>query len=54
MLGLLAGGLTLSEIAVQLHVSRNTIKTQLRTAYRKLGAGTRVQALRRAAEVGLL
>ena len=54
VLGLLAGGLTLSEIAVQLHVSRNTIKTQLRTAYRKLGAGTRVQALRRAAEVGLL
>ncbi len=54
VLGLLGAGLTLSEIAVQLHVSRNTIKSQLRTVYRKLGAGTRVEALRRATEIGLL
>jgi LuxR family transcriptional regulator, maltose regulon positive regulatory protein len=51
---LLAAGLSLREIAAQLNVSHNTVKTQVRTAYRKLGAGTRVQALRQAAKLGVL
>jgi LuxR family maltose regulon positive regulatory protein len=51
---LLAVGLSLREIAAQLDVSHNTIKTQVRTAYRKLGAGTLVQALHQAAKLGVL
>jgi Bacterial regulatory proteins, luxR family len=42
---LLAAGLSQRDIAAQLIVSLNTVKAQVRTAYRKLGAGTRVQAL---------
>ena len=38
----------------QLYVSYNTIKTQARTAYRKLGAETRSQAVRRAQDLGVL
>jgi LuxR family maltose regulon positive regulatory protein len=50
---LLAAGLSLREIAAQLDVSYNTIKTQVRMAYRKLGAGTRAQALHQAAKLGI-
>jgi len=41
------------EIAVHLHVSKNTIKTQLRHIYRKLGVHTREDALRAAIDEGL-
>lgn len=41
-------------IAEALFVSPNTVKVQRRSAYRKLGAATREQALLRAAELGLL
>jgi len=51
---LLAAGLSQRDIAAQLVVSPNTVKTQVRTAYRKLGAGTRVQALHQAAKLGIL
>jgi LuxR family maltose regulon positive regulatory protein len=51
---LLAAGLSQRDIAAQLIVSPNTVKTQVRTAYRKLGAGTRVQALHQAAKLGIL
>lgn len=44
----------LQEIATQLHVSVNTIKTQRRSLYRKLGAASRDEALMIAAEHGLL
>jgi LuxR family maltose regulon positive regulatory protein len=54
VLRLLAAGLSQREAAAQLYVSYNTIKTQARTAYRKLGAGTRSQAVRRAKELGVL
>jgi LuxR family maltose regulon positive regulatory protein len=54
VLRLLEAGLSLREIAAQLSVSHNTIKTQVRTTYRKLGAGTRAQALRQAAKLGIL
>jgi LuxR family maltose regulon positive regulatory protein len=43
-----------AEIASALFVSANTVKTQLRSLYRKLGASTREEALRRAGEHGIL
>lgn len=36
---------TLEQIATSLYVTRNTVKTQLRNAYRKLGINTREQAI---------
>ena len=42
------------EIAEELHVSRNTVKTQVAGTYRKLGAGTRTAAVERGRELGLL
>ncbi|MEV7609884.1 LuxR C-terminal-related transcriptional regulator [Microbacterium sp. NPDC089320] len=41
-------------LAAALFVSPNTVKVQRRSAYRKLGAANREQALLRAAELGLL
>ncbi|WP_341956661.1 LuxR C-terminal-related transcriptional regulator [Microbacterium sp. LWH13-1.2] len=41
-------------LAAALFVSPNTVKVQRRSAYRKLGASNRDQALLRAAELGLL
>ncbi len=37
--------LTLEEIAGRLFVSRNTVKTQVRSLYRKLGVSTRAEAV---------
>jgi LuxR family maltose regulon positive regulatory protein len=54
VLGLLATGLSQREIAAQLYVSPNTVKTHIRATYRKLGAGTRAQAPHRARDLGLL
>lgn len=42
------------EIAEQLGVSANTVKTQAHAVYRKLGAASRSEAVARAAEAGLL
>lgn len=42
------------EIAVQLGVSANTVKTQAHAVYRKLGAASRSEAVARASEAGLL
>jgi LuxR family maltose regulon positive regulatory protein len=48
------GGLaSVREIADQLYVSHNTVKTQVRSIYRKLGVGTRADAVARAKERGL-
>lgn len=52
-LRLLRDGLTREEIARRLFVSLNTVKTQLRSAYRKLGAASRTQALETFARLGL-
>jgi LuxR family transcriptional regulator, maltose regulon positive regulatory protein len=46
--------LTFREVAARLHVSTNTVKTQAHAVYRKLGACSRSQAVRRAREIGLL
>jgi LuxR family maltose regulon positive regulatory protein len=54
VLQLLPTHLSLGEIAEQLHVSRNTVKTQVAATYRKLGAGTRTDAVERGRELGLL
>lgn len=49
------GGLASArEIAAQLYVSHNTVKTQIRSIYRKLGVATRAEAVARARERGLL
>jgi DNA-binding CsgD family transcriptional regulator len=45
VLSTLEEGLTLDEIAGRLFVSRNTIKTQVRSLYRKLGVSSRAEAV---------
>jgi LuxR family maltose regulon positive regulatory protein len=46
--------LSFPEIAAELFVSRHTVKTQALSAYRKLGAHSRGEAIERARELGLL
>lgn len=50
----LCGPLTLREIAAELHVSRNTVKTQVRAVFQKLDAHSRSGAVARARECGVL
>ncbi|MEU6918108.1 LuxR C-terminal-related transcriptional regulator [Streptomyces olindensis] len=50
----LADMLSTEEIAADLHVSANTVKTHLKSIYRKLGVSRRAEAVRRAREVRLL
>ena len=54
ILRLLATELSQREIAHELFLSLNTVKTHSRNLYRKLGVNTRESAVRRATEVGLL
>ncbi|WP_374660819.1 LuxR C-terminal-related transcriptional regulator [Inhella sp.] len=54
VLGLIAGGLSNKEMARQLDVSPNTIKTHVARVLAKLDASRRTDALRRARELGLL
>ena len=44
---------TLEDIARNLFVTRNTVKSQVSSAYRKLGVSTRSEAIRVARELGL-
>jgi LuxR family maltose regulon positive regulatory protein len=53
LLPLLATHLTFREIAEQLFVSRNTIKTQAISVYRKLGVSSRSEAVAEAQRLGL-
>jgi LuxR family maltose regulon positive regulatory protein len=46
--------LTRPEIARELSISRNTIKTHIRNLYAKLGVHTRAEAVTRARTLGLL
>jgi len=54
LLPYLATHLTIPEIATRLFLSRNTVKTEAVSVYRKLSASTRSEAIARAIEVGLL
>ena len=53
VLRLLASGLQRREIAAALYLSVNTVKSHLRSAYRKLGASSREEAVGRARKLGL-
>lgn len=50
----IAAGASRREAARRLHLSVNTVKTYLRSAYRKLGAADRNDAVRRARRLGLI
>jgi two-component system, NarL family, response regulator LiaR len=54
ILNLIARGLSNREIASQLFVSENTVKTHCARAFDKLGAARRTQAVQRGKELGLL
>ena len=54
VLGLLPSLLSLDEIATDLTVSVNTVKSHLRSIYTKLGVSSRRMAVRSAHERGLL
>jgi DNA-binding CsgD family transcriptional regulator len=54
ILTLVARGLSNREIAAQLFVSENTVKTHCSRAFDKLGAARRTQAVQRGKELGLL
>jgi LuxR family maltose regulon positive regulatory protein len=54
VLRLLASSLSLGEIAGELYLSRNTVKSHARSLYRKLGVATRSQAVDCARREGLL
>ena len=53
VLRLLRSELSGPEIARELHVSMNTLRTHTKSIYAKLGASSRREAVRRAAEHGL-
>ena len=53
VLALLAAGRSVSDVARELYLAPNTVKTHRRTIYRKLGVTTRQEAIARAAELGL-
>ena len=54
MLRYLPTNLTAPEIAGELYVSRNTVKTHMRRLYAKLGTHRRAEAVTRARDLGLL
>jgi ATP/maltotriose-dependent transcriptional regulator MalT len=54
VLRLLASRLSQREIAAELYVSFNTVKTHTRAIFRKLGVASRAEAVARARELGLL
>jgi LuxR family maltose regulon positive regulatory protein len=53
LLPLLSTHLSYAEIGDRLHVSKNTVKTQVYSAFRKLGVSSRSQAVVRARDLGL-
>ena len=54
VLELLPTHLTDAQMAEQLFVSRNTVKSHIKSVYRKLEVSSRADAVVRAREVGLL
>jgi LuxR family transcriptional regulator of spore coat protein len=49
----LSEDVTLEQIASRLFVTRNTVKSQVRSVYRKLGVSTRADAVAWAEEAGI-
>jgi LuxR family transcriptional regulator, maltose regulon positive regulatory protein len=54
LLPLLSTHLPVPEIAAELFLSPHTVKSEMKSIYRKLGANTRTQAVTRSRELGLL
>ncbi|MCA9984613.1 MAG: response regulator transcription factor, partial [Anaerolineales bacterium] len=54
ILTLIGAGRTNQEIAAELVVAHSTVKWYVNSLYRKLGAKSRVQALKKARELGLI
>ncbi|MCB9445954.1 MAG: helix-turn-helix transcriptional regulator [Ardenticatenaceae bacterium] len=54
VLELIADGLTNQEIATQLFLALNTVKAHTRNIYSKLGVNSRIQAVARARDLGIL
>jgi LuxR family maltose regulon positive regulatory protein len=54
VLALVAAGMSNKEIAGRLFVSVTTVKTHINNLYRKLDARSRIQAVARARELGLI
>ena len=54
VLGLLPTGLSAREIADELGISRDTVKTHTKRIYQKLGVSSRRGAVARGRELGLL
>jgi LuxR family maltose regulon positive regulatory protein len=54
VLTLLAGMLTTAEVASELYISVNTVKSHLKSIYRKLAARHRGEAVRRAKELRMI
>ncbi|CPU63986.1 ATP-dependent transcriptional activator malT [Mycobacteroides abscessus] len=54
MLRSLSEGFTAEQTAARFNVSVNTIRTQIRTLYRKLGVSSRREAIAIAQEAGIL
>ncbi len=54
VLALIAASMSNKEIAGKLFVSVGTVKTHINNLYRKLGASSRIQAVARAREMGLI
>ena len=53
VLRLLRGDLTQREIGDELYIAASTVKSHIKSIYRKLGVGKRSHAITRAAELGL-
>jgi LuxR family maltose regulon positive regulatory protein len=53
LLPLLSTHLPVSEIAAELFLSPHTVKSEMKSIYRKLGATSRTQAVTRSRELGL-
>jgi LuxR family maltose regulon positive regulatory protein len=54
VLRLLASDLSAREISGELFLSPNTVRTHIRAIYRKLGVGSRAEAVARATALGLI
>jgi LuxR family maltose regulon positive regulatory protein len=49
-----SGMLNVAEVASEMHISVNTVKTHLRNVYRKLAVGNRSEAVRLARQLKLI